>query len=50
MPSNETFITAAYALTWATLLVYLVYLVRRTRRARGEWRRMTAGADAEARS
>ena len=40
MPSNETFIIAAYVLTWATLLAYLVYVVRRTHRARSELTRM----------
>lgn len=50
MPSNETFITAAYVLTWATLLAYLVYLLRRSSRARAELTRLRGVPDGEERS
>lgn len=50
MPSNETFITAAYVLTWATLLGYLVYVVRRSSRARAELTRLPGAPDGEMRS
>lgn len=41
MPSNETFVTAAYILTWIVLLGYAVYLARRTRNSRAEHARLT---------
>ena len=49
MPSNETFIIAAYSLTWIVLLAYLVYLVRRTRASRAEHARLADGRAAEVR-
>ena len=45
MPSNQTFIVAAYALTWVVLLGYAVHLGRSGRQARAELERMTTGAD-----
>ena len=50
MPSNETFIAAAYVLTWATLLGYLGYLVRRSGRARAELTRLAGVPGGERRS
>jgi len=41
--SNQTFIIAAYAVTWGAMLAYLVYLLRRGRRARAEYERMAPG-------
>jgi CcmD family protein len=41
--SNQTFIIAAYAATWGTLLAYLVYLTRRGGRVRAEYERMARG-------
>ncbi len=38
--SNQTFIIAAYALTWVVLLGYLVVLVRKGQGARAEYDRM----------
>ena len=49
MPSNETFIIAAYSLTWIVLLAYLVYLVRRTRASRAEHARLADGRAGEIR-
>jgi hypothetical protein len=49
MPSNETFIIAAYSLTWIVLLAYLVYLVRRTRMSRAEHARFASGGNEEMR-
>ena len=49
MPSNETFIIAAYSLTWVVLLGYLVYLVRRTRVSRAEHARLADGRAGEIR-
>ena len=49
MPSNETFIIAAYSLTWIVLLAYLVYLVRRTRTSREEHARLAGGREGEIR-
>lgn len=49
MPSNETFIIAAYSLTWIVLLAYLVYLVRRTRASRAEHARLAGGRAGEIR-
>jgi hypothetical protein len=40
MPSNETFVTAAYILTWIVLQGYVVYLARRTRTSRAEHARL----------
>lgn len=40
MPSNETFIIAAYALTWVVLLSYALRLWRVGARARAEHERM----------
>jgi len=44
MPSNQTFIIAAYTLTWIVLLGYLVFLVRRTRSSRAGHARFTGSA------
>jgi hypothetical protein len=44
MPSNETFIIAAYALTWLVLLGYAIRLWRATTRARAEHARITGPA------
>lgn len=41
--SNQTFIVAAYAVTWGAMLAYLAYLARRGRRARAEYERMAPG-------
>jgi len=49
MPSNETFIIAAYSLTWIVLLAYLVYLVRRTRTSRAAHARFASGGNEEMR-
>lgn len=49
MPSNETFIIAAYSLTWVVLLGYLVYLVRRTRASRAEHARLAGDRAGEIR-
>lgn len=38
--SNQTFIIAAYAVTWAVLLGYQWRLVRKGGRARNEYERM----------
>lgn len=38
--SNQTFIIAAYAVTWAVLLGYQWRLVRKGGRARAEYERM----------
>lgn len=38
--SNQTFIIAAYALTWLVMLAYLVRLVRKSARARAEYDRV----------
>lgn len=43
IPSNETFVIAAYALTWLVLLGYLGRLVRASRRARAALQ--SAGAE-----
>ncbi|MGH7636637.1 MAG: CcmD family protein [Gemmatimonadaceae bacterium] len=43
MTSNQTFIIAAYLLTWTGLVGYVVYLARRGRSARSEHERVTAG-------
>lgn len=40
MASNQTFIIAAYAVTWVVLLGYLLHLVRRDGRARAEYERV----------
>jgi hypothetical protein len=40
MASNQTFIIAAYAVTWVVLLGTLVRLVRRGRIARAEFQRV----------
>jgi len=37
--SNQTFIIAAYAVTWVVLLGYLLRLVRKGRRARADYDR-----------
>ena len=50
MPSNETFIIAAYSLTWVVLLGYLLYLVRRTRASRAEHARLVSGPAGDIRS
>ena len=39
--SNQTFIIAAYALTWIVLLSYLVRLVRKSGRARADHERVS---------
>ena len=39
--SNQTFIVAAYALTWVVLLVYLARLIRMSARGRREYLRVT---------
>jgi hypothetical protein len=39
IPSNETFVIAAYTLTWVVLLGYLGWLVRGSRRARAAFER-----------
>jgi len=41
--SNQTFIIAAYAVTWGIMLAYLVYLTRRGGRARAEYERIARG-------
>ena len=38
--SNQTFIIAAYAVTWVVMLAYLLRLVRKGARARAEYERM----------
>ena len=38
--SNQTFIIAAYALTWVTLLGYLLHLTRRGAHARAAHERL----------
>lgn len=40
MPSNETFVTAAYVITWIVLLGYVVYLARRVRSSRAAHARL----------
>ena len=45
MPSNETFIIAAYSVTWVVLLGYLTYLARRTRASRAEHARLAGGRE-----
>jgi CcmD family protein len=47
--SNQAFIIAAYAVTWAVLLGYLWRLVRKGGRASGEYERMTREQGGEAR-
>lgn len=47
MPSNQTFIVAAYALTWVVLLAYVLRLWRAGARARAEHARMTGPARKE---
>ena len=46
--SNQTFIIAAYAVTWLVLLGYMAHLVRKGARVRASYERManehTAGA------
>lgn len=42
MPSNETFIIAAYALTWVVLLGYALWLWRAASQARAEHARIAA--------
>ena len=37
--SNQTFIIAAYAVTWVAMLGYLMYLARRAGRARVDYER-----------
>jgi CcmD family protein len=37
--TNQTFIIAAYAVTWIVILAYLVRLVRKGGRARAEYER-----------
>jgi CcmD family protein len=37
--SNQTFIIAAYAVTWVVILAYLLRLVRKGGRARAEYER-----------
>ena len=45
MPSNETFVIAAYSIAWVVLLGYFIYLARVARRSRAEFARLTgAGA------
>lgn len=44
MPSNETFIIAAYALTWVVLLGYALRLWRAGVQARAEHERMAGPA------
>lgn len=38
--SNQSFIIAAYAVTWVAMLGYLVYLAQRGGRARGAYGRV----------
>ena len=38
--SNQTFIIAAYAVTWVVLLGYLLRLIRKGRRARADFDRI----------
>ena len=38
--SNQSFIIAAYAVTWGVMLGYLVYLLRRSGRVRAEYARI----------
>ncbi len=38
--SNQTFIIAAYGVTWLVLLGYLAHLVRKGARARASYERM----------
>ena len=40
--SNQTFIVAAYALTWLAMLGYLLHLTRRDARARASHERALA--------
>jgi CcmD family protein len=47
--SNQTFIIAAYAVTWAVLLGYQWRLVRKGGRARAEYERMAREQDGEGR-
>ena len=42
--SNQTFIIAAYALTWIAMLGYLLHLTRREGRARAGHERVVTGA------
>jgi len=37
--SNQTFIIAAYAVTWVVIIAYLLRLVRKGGRARAEYER-----------
>jgi hypothetical protein len=47
MPSNETFIVAAYTLTWLVLIAYAIRLWRASTRARAEYARITGKARKE---
>lgn len=38
--SNNTFIIAAYGVTWAVLIGYLLHLARKAGRARAEYERL----------
>ena len=40
---NQTFIIAAYTVTWVVLLGYVLRLARMSRRVRGEYDRMIPG-------
>ena len=42
MTSNQTFIIAAYLVTWTGMVGYMLYLARRGRSARSEHERVTA--------
>lgn len=44
---NQTFIIAAYSLTWAVLLGYLALLLRRSAGARKHFERMAGGKPGE---
>ena len=41
---NQTFIVAAYAVTWAVLLGYMARLVRKSSRVRSQYESMAHGA------
>jgi hypothetical protein len=46
--SDWSFVTAAYALTWAVLVAYALYTGRRVRAARAAFERASTGAAGEA--
>lgn len=50
IPSNQTFIIAAYAVTWAVMLAYLFRLVRKGARAAADYERLVPQHGPEHRS